>query len=66
MKGGKQLKKSRIDSACGEAVLQCGFDYMSKIHKPKRKKKEKKLVSGIFRLLIDLRILVKAIMCNQL
>ena len=42
MKGGKQLKKSRIDSACGEAVLQCGFDYMSKIHKPKKKKKEKK------------------------
>ena len=41
MKGGKQLKKSRIDSACGEAVLQCGFDYMSKIHKPKKKKKKK-------------------------
>ena len=50
MKGGKQLKKSRIDSACGEAVLQCGFDYMSKIHKPKKKKKEKNwfLVSSDF------------------
>lgn len=62
---GRKTTEEELNRQCvwRGPVSQFGFDYMSKINK---QKKEKNLVSGIFRLLIDLRILVKAITCNQL